>query len=53
MSKIKFGTDGWRAIIAEDEIPTPVNPDPDPTAVTLKTRDTMYGGVRIGIAYQF
>ncbi len=42
-----------RAIIAEDEIPTPVNPDPDPTAVTLKTRDTMYGGVRIGIAYQF
>lgn len=42
-----------RAIIAEEEIPTPVNPDPDPTAVTLKTRDTMFGGVRIGIAYQF
>ncbi len=24
-----------------------------PTSVTLKTRDTMYGGIRIGIAYQF
>lgn len=42
-----------RAIIAENEIPSPVNPNPEPTAVTLKTRDTMYGGVRIGIAYQF
>ena len=35
--------------------PLPANP-PDtwePTEVTLETRDTMYGGIRIGIAYQF
>lgn len=42
-----------RALFAEDEIPSPTNPDPEPTSVTLKTRDTMYGGIRIGIAYQF
>jgi hypothetical protein len=42
-----------RAIIAEDEIPSASNPDPEPTAVTLKTRDTMYGGIRIGLSYQF
>lgn len=42
-----------RALFAEDEIPSPSNPDPEPTSVTLKTRDTMYGGIRIGIAYQF
>jgi hypothetical protein len=42
-----------RALLAEDEIPSASNPDPEPTAVTLETRDSMYGGIRIGLSYQF
>ena len=42
--------------VAVDRLPTeggPVTVDNHPTTVTLKTRDSMYGGLRIGIAYQF
>ncbi|MCA9515056.1 MAG: hypothetical protein KC635_08960 [Myxococcales bacterium] len=42
-----------RGIVLEDEIPNAANPDAHPTELTLKTRDSMYGGIRIGIAYQF
>jgi len=42
-----------RAILDPDELPTDTDPNRHPNSVTLRTRDTMYGGIRIGIAYQF
>lgn len=42
-----------RVIVDQDEIPTKDDPDRHPTEITLRTRDTMYGGIRIGLAYQF
>jgi hypothetical protein len=42
-----------RVAIAEDTLPSDANPDVHPSAVELQTRDTMYGGLRVGLAYQF
>lgn len=42
-----------RVDVNDDEIPSTGNPDVHPTSITLHTRDTMYGGIRIGIGYQF
>jgi hypothetical protein len=42
-----------RVVVDPNEIPTDANPDAHPTSISLRTRDTMYGGIRIGIAYQF
>jgi MFS family permease len=41
-----------RVAIAEDTLPSDANPDVHPSAVELQTRDTMYGGLRVGLAYQ-
>ncbi|MFO0747618.1 MAG: hypothetical protein U1F43_18410 [Myxococcota bacterium] len=35
------------------DLPDAQHPDRVPTGLTLHTRDTMYGGIRIGIGYQF
>lgn len=42
-----------RGIVLDEQIPSAANPDAHPTELTLKTRDSMYGGIRIGLAYQF
>jgi hypothetical protein len=45
-----------RAIVDPTTIPSdsiPAANQPHPSEVTLRTRDTMYGGLRIGLAYQF
>jgi len=42
-----------RAVIDPNTIPNPNNPDARPTGLDLKTRDSMYGGLRVGLAYQF
>lgn len=42
-----------RVAIDPDTIPQPGNASVRPTELTLNTRDSMYGGIRIGIAYQF
>ena len=42
-----------RAIVDPNTIPDMDNPDRHPAEVTLKTRDTMYGGINVGIGYQF
>lgn len=42
-----------RAVIDPSEIPTEANPTVHPSGMDLKTRDSMYGGLRVGIAYQF
>jgi hypothetical protein len=42
-----------RVDIDPNTIPTNDNPNVHPSEVTLNTRDTMYGGLRIGFAYQF
>lgn len=46
----------YRDRVELDRLPVaggPVTVDNHPTEVTLKTRDTMYGGIRVGLAYQF
>lgn len=42
-----------RVDIDPNTIPSDSNPAVHPSEVTLQTRDTMYGGLRIGFAYQF
>lgn len=42
-----------RVVIDPNTIPSPSNPDARPTGVDLKTRDSMYGGLRVGLAYRF
>lgn len=42
-----------RIIVDPNEIPSNANPDAHPTSITMRTRDTMYGGIRIGLGYQF
>jgi hypothetical protein len=42
-----------RVAIDEATIPTDLTPNVHPASVELQTRDTMYGGLRIGLAYQF
>ncbi len=42
-----------RVDVDPNTIPSDNNPTAHPTEVTLNTRDSMYGGLRIGFAYQF
>lgn len=42
-----------RVSIDPNTIPNPSNPNARPTGLDLNTRDSMYGGIRIGLAYQF
>ncbi len=42
-----------RAVIDPNELPSQANPDARPRGLDLKTRDSMYGGLRVGLAYQF
>ena len=42
-----------RTVVDPDEIPNASNPKVHPSGMDLKTRDSMYGGLRVGIAYQF
>jgi len=42
-----------RAEIDPNTLPNPNNPDARPSGLDLKTRDSMYGGLRVGLAYQF
>jgi hypothetical protein len=42
-----------RVAIDDATIPTDLTPNVHPTSVELQTRDTMYGGLRLGLAYQF
>jgi len=45
-----------QGLVCEERLPDeggPVTFDNHPNTLELKTRDTMYGGIRVGIAYQF
>jgi len=42
-----------RGDVDPNTIPSPSNPDVHPSGIDLKSRDSMYGGIRVGIAYQF
>ena len=42
-----------RVVLDRDTIPTEGNPDVRPSRLDLRTRESMYGGLRIGLAYPF
>jgi hypothetical protein len=42
-----------RVVVDPASLPTEDEPDVRPTGIELRTRDSMYGGIRIGLAYQF
>jgi len=42
-----------RVDVDPNSIPSESDPTAHPESISLKTRDSMYGGIRIGFAYQF
>jgi hypothetical protein len=42
-----------RVVVDPDTIPTAAQPSVRPRGVDLKTRQSMYGGLRVGLAYRF
>ncbi len=42
-----------RVLVDPNEIPNPNQPNASPSGVDLVTRQSMYGGLRVGLAYRF